>query len=195
MKKRSCLTCGLLLAGGAFLLLMGILLIGAIYYSEYRTSARLVEGLRAPAILPEAYSLSVAQQARVAESGYPESFSLLFYDEELEDGSTGSVRYEVWDYYTLDKQVIFTNGELAGEQALDVGEVTPLPTEYKPEQFLAYMSLDEVVAAAQLQSYLAIPLEQALLPEGEIFYTGGLAFGLKDDQLLYIETFIGEEGE
>jgi hypothetical protein len=166
-----------------------------IYYSEYQTSARLVEGPRGADVLPEAYSLSAAQQAQVAESGYPESFLLLFYEEELEDGSTSAVRYEVWDYYALDQQVIFTNGELAAEQALDAGEVAPLPTAYKPDQFLAYMSLDEVVAAAQLQSYLAIPLEQALLPEGEIYYAGGLAFGLKDGQLLYIETFIGEQGE
>ena len=79
--------------------------------------------------------------------------------------------------------------------ALDVGAVAPLPTSYRPEQFQAYMSLDQVVAAAQLGSYLAIPLEDELVAEGEIFYAGGLAFGLKDDQLLYIETFIGEAGE
>ena len=195
MRRKTCLACGLMVAGGTFLFLLVVLFIGMIYYSEYQTSARQVEGPRISAVLPEAYSFSSAQQAQITEAGYPESFLLLFYEEEQEDGSTGSVRYEVWEYYTLDTQVIFVNGELAGEQVLEAGEARPLPTNYRPDQFLAYMSLDEVVAAAQLQRYLVMPLEKALLPEGEIYFAGGLAFGLKENRLLYIETFIGEEGE
>jgi hypothetical protein len=195
MKKRSCVISSSLVLGGILsLLLLGVLAAGLIYYSEYQTSARLVEGPRTNASIPSRYNLTPDQQALVAESGYPESFSLLFYDEELADGSQGTIRYEVWDYYTQDKQYVFVNGELTGEQALDAGEVSSLPTGYRPEQFLAYMSLDEVVTAAQVNSYLVVPLEKSLLPGGQVYYTAGLAFGLKDNQLLYVETFIGEEG-
>lgn len=196
MKRRGWLACGgLLVAGGIFLVLVGLLLTGFIYYYEYQTSARRIDHPKISTTIPETYNLSPSQTKLVKDSGYPDSFLLMFYEEQQDDGLTGGTRYEVWEYYRLDTQYIFINGESEGEQPLEAGDVEPLPTAYKPEQFQAYMSLDEVVTAAQLQSYLAAPLEKSLLTGGEIYYAGGLAFGLKDGQLLYIETFIGEEGE
>jgi hypothetical protein len=50
------------------------------------------------------------------------------------------------------------------------------------------MSLDEIIAAAGLTSYIEIPLEKDFLEGGAMYYSNSLTFGLKDDQLLYIEA-------
>jgi hypothetical protein len=195
MKKRTCLTCSVFFVLGLLMIVVGVIAGGVIYFSEYTHSARVVEGPPLTAELPPGYQLSAEQRAQVNRAGYPDAFSLLFYGEEAADGTLTTIRYEVWDYFALDRELTFLNGKLQGQQALDVGAVNPVPTTYRPEQFRAFMSLEQVVAAAQLGSYLAIPLEEELVADGEIYVAGGLAFGLKADQLLYIETFIGEAGE
>ena len=50
------------------------------------------------------------------------------------------------------------------------------------------MSLDEVIAAAGIDSYVEIPLEKDFLEGGVSYFADSLTFGLKDNQLLYIEA-------
>ncbi len=68
----------------------------------------------------------------------------------------------------------------------DPGTLYPLP--YYPEQFSAFMSLDEVIAAAGIETYVEIPLEKEYLKDGVVYYAQSLTFGLKDNELLYIEA-------
>ena len=50
------------------------------------------------------------------------------------------------------------------------------------------MSLDEVVAAAGIDSYVEIPLEKEFLKDGVIYYANALSFGFVNDELRYIEA-------
>jgi hypothetical protein len=133
-------------------------------------------------------ALSTEQLSVRAGLGSPEAFSILFYEEELVDGSYGDVRFETWSYYTDGVEYTFINGELVGEDPIeiDVGELIPIP--YAPEQFVAYMNLDEVIASARLDTFLIVPLEKELVDGGEVYYADELTFGLKDDELLYVEA-------
>lgn len=83
----------------------------------------------------------------------------------------------------------FINGELTGEDELDISEIGKLaPMPYDPEQFRAYMSLDEVLAAAGLDTYLGIPLEKEFLKNGDLYYGESLTFGLVGGELRYLEA-------
>ena len=73
---------------------------------------------------------------------------------------------------------------------MDAGELALIP--YKPEQFTEYMTLDEVIASANLNEYLVVPLEEELVESGEVYYADQLTFGLKNNKLMYIETLVVE---
>jgi hypothetical protein len=144
-------------------------------------------------VVPESFAiskqaLSPEQLSVRAELGSPEAFSILFYEEELLDGSYGDVRFETWSYYNDGVEYTFINGELVGEDPIeiDVGELIQIP--YTPEQFVAYMNLEEVIASAKLDTFLVVPLEKELVDGGEVYYADELTFGLKDDELLYVEA-------
>ncbi|MFO7944309.1 MAG: hypothetical protein R6U51_08445 [Anaerolineales bacterium] len=130
------------------------------------------------------------------ELGPPEAFTLLFYEEETVDGSLCDVRLESWDYYSQGVGYTFINGELTGEDELDISEIGQLaPMPYDPEQFGAYMSLDEVLAEARLGTSLEIPLEKEFLKNGDLYYGESLTFGLVDGELRYLEALaLIEEG-
>lgn len=167
--------------------LTAVLLIGG--WREYKQMPKLVEGAQPAAANAAGYSMTPAQMEVFGELGSPQAFTLLFYEEQQFDGSYEDVRFETWDYYDVGVSYTFINGELAGEDLLDVeivGEIYPIP--YRPDQFSAYMSLDEVLASAGLDRYLVVPLEKELVEGGEVYYAQELTFGLKDDELLYIEA-------
>jgi hypothetical protein len=171
-----------------------VLLVGG--WREYRQMPKIVEGAQPDGVSAAGYSMSSAQMEVFGEFGPPQSFTLLFYEEELLDGSYGDVRFETWDYYNAGVSHTFINGELVGEDPLDVeivGEIYLIP--YRPDQFTAYMSLDEVLASAGLDRYLVVPLENELVDGGEVFYAEELTFGLKNNELLYIETLALEVTE
>ncbi|MGD8731724.1 MAG: hypothetical protein PVH92_07590, partial [Anaerolineales bacterium] len=171
-----------------------VLLIGG--WREYKLMPKIVEGAQPDAASVAGYSMSSAQTEIFGDIGPPQAFTLLFYEEELLDGSYGDVRFETWDYYNAGISYTFINGELAGEDPLEVeivGEIYPIP--YRPDQFHAYMSLDEVLASAGLDRYLVVPLEKELVDGGEVYYADELTFGLKNDELLYIEALALEVTE
>jgi len=137
----------------------------------------------------ETYQLSTEQSALVGELGYPESFILLFYEEEALDGSLQIVRLETWDYYSEGESYTFLNGELDSTDGLvveDPGSLAPLP--YVPEQFAANMSRDDVLAAAEIEEFIEVPLEKEFLKGGDLYYAESLAFGLVNGELRYLEA-------
>jgi len=169
----------LLLAVGLFLttgcLLQDVL--GRIGASELQTSQ------------VELYQLSAEQSALVDEIGYPESFILLFYEEEAVDGSLQVVRLETWDYFTEGEIYTFLNGKLDSSEKLDTGDLGTLaPLPYFPEQFGANMTLDDVLDAAGVEDFIEVPLEKEYLENGDLYYADALAFGLVDGELRYLEA-------
>jgi len=189
-KKRGCGIPILIGCGGLIVLslVLGVIFLYAGWLG-YQEAPRLVEGESPSASPPGLYGYSLQQEQTLAEYGSPEGFTILFYQEEAEDASLRDVRLETWSYYSLGKGVTFINGELQVEEALevqDLGELDPLP--YTPDQFTAYLSLEQVLAAAGLEGYLEVPLENEYLEDGRLFYGQALTFGLQDDELRYLEA-------
>jgi len=171
----------LLLAAGGIFLFAG--------WQGYQEAPKIIEGFQPGVHLQDPYTLSPAQTDVLISRGYPEAFTLLFYEEVAEDGSLQDIRLESWDYYSQGVGYTFINGELTGEDELDtteIGQLVPMP--YFPEQFGAYMSLDEVLAAAGLETFIEIPLEKEFLEDGDLFYGESLTFGLVAGELRYLEA-------
>lgn len=173
--------------------LIPILLGGAGIYlyagwTGYQEAPKLVEAGTTLGQLKEPYQLSSQQQDVLYARGYPEGFAILFYEEEA-SGKIQTVRLETWDYYTQGIGYTFLNGELSSETDLGDPELSTLePLAYYPEQFGAFMSLEEVLAAAGIDSYVEIPLQKEYLEGGSAYFANGLTFGLKDNELRYIEA-------
>ena len=170
-----------------------LILLGGIFlwagWQGVQEAPTLFEGSAPQGLSGVGYSLTPDQAGIQAELGPPEAFTLLFYEEETLDGSLRDVRLESWDYYSHGVGYTFINGELTGEDELDISEIGKLaPMSYDPEQFRAYMSLDEVLAAAGLDTYLEIPLEKEFLKNGDLYYGESLTFGLVGGELRYLEA-------
>ena len=169
-----------------------IIIVGAFLYAGwlgYKEAPMIVEVQESSPQLQDPYTLSSAQEEQLFTYGYPEAFTILFYEEETTSGGAAPVRLETWDYYTQGIGLTFINGELTAEDVIEidnVGSLDPLP--YYPEQFSAFMSLEEVIAAAGIDSYVEIPLEKDFLEGGVSYFANSLTFGLKNDELLYIEA-------
>lgn len=164
-----------------------VFLIGG--WQAYQQEPKIVEEIVPEALDLTSYALSGEQLSVLDHLGFPQAFAILFYEEEQMDGSFSDVRFETWSYYTSGLEYTFINGEQVAEDPLEIellGELVPIP--YRPEQFVAYMSLDEVIASAGLETYLVVPLEKELVKDGEVYYADELTFGLKNDELLYIEA-------
>ena len=178
---------------GCGCLIFFILVIAGIYlyagWLGYKESPMIVE-VQEPSIqLEDPYTLSPTQEEQFYTYGYPEAFTILFYEEETVSGKIETVRLETWDYYSQGVGLTFINGELIAEDPIDIenpGTLEPLP--YYPEQFSAFMSLEEVIAAAGLDTYVEIPLEKEFLEGGISYFAKSLTFGLKNDELMYIEA-------
>ncbi len=137
----------------------------------------------------EEYDLDQDQMDAYINFGYPEAFRILFYDEMLPGGSIEPVRLEVWTYYSQGVELTFINGKNSGEDLIeypDVGDVIPSP--YYPEQFIAYMSMDEVITAAGLDEYVVVPLEKEYLDGSEVYFGPQLSFGMQDGELRMVEV-------
>jgi hypothetical protein len=165
-------------------------------WQVYLQEPKVVEGVEAETLALTQYTLSTDQVSAIDHLGNPEGFAILFYEEEQEDGAMLDIRFETWSYYTANLEYTFINGEQVSEEPLDVellGELVQIP--YRPEQFVAYMSLEELIAAAGLETYLVVPLEKELVEGGEVYYADELTFGIKNDELLYVEALALEVGE
>lgn len=178
----------LILAGGGVYLYAGWL--------GYKEAPKIIEVQDPGGQVPGKYTLSPEQEAQLSAYGYPEAFTILFYDEETTAGTIEPVRLEAWEYYSLGFGLTFINGELVGEDPIDIpdpGALEPLP--YTPDQFTSYMSLEEVIAAAGIDSYVEIPLEKEFLEGAASYFANSLAFGLKEDELIYVEALALQSAE
>jgi hypothetical protein len=135
------------------------------------------------------YSLSPDQESSLLSHGYPESFTILFYEEETSSQGMQTVRLETWDYYTQGIGLTFINGNLVSEDPIQWDSQDPVVSPpYTPDQFSAFMTLAEVIASAGLETYIEVPLNKELMDKGTLYYGESLSFGLQNDQLVYIEA-------
>jgi hypothetical protein len=180
------------LAGILMLILGGFLGIAILllYLGRYAYRQMPLEAsVRNPTDLTgDVYALSLDQQAAVAEHGYPEAFAIVFYEELDEKSAVVTVRHEVWSYYMEGVALSFLDGQAAGEEPLDVtvDKIEPVP--YRPEQFDAFMSLDELLGSTGLLSFLIVPTEPELVLSGEVYHGDQITFGMKGGELLSVET-------
>ena len=188
-KKRGRAFLGL---GYGWLVFIIIIIVGTFLYAGwlgYKEAPMIVEVQESFPQPQDPYTLSSAQEEQLFTYGYPEAFTILFYEEETTSGGVAPVRLETWEYYTQGIGLTFINGELTAEDVIEidnVGSLDPLP--YYPEQFSAFMSLEEVIATAGIESYVEIPLDKDFLEGGVSYFANSLTFGLKNDELLYIEA-------
>jgi len=156
----------------------------------YQEEPMFVEPLALSVQLEDSYIPTKPQEEKLFSIGYPEAFTILFYEEEIPGGGIQTVRLETWDYYSLALSLTFLNGELIAEDQLEItGPVDLASLPYYPEQFIAFMDLDQVLSAGGIASYIQIPLEELYMEEGVMYFAEGLSFGLKDNELVYIESF------
>ncbi len=135
------------------------------------------------------FALSSEQEKGLSTYGEPEAFTILFYEEITSDQEIQTVRLETWDYYSQGIGLTFINGELVSEDPIEWDNQDPLiPIPYSPDQFSAFMSLDDVLAAAGIDAYIEIPLTTELLDRGNLYYADSLSFGMQDNQLVYLEA-------
>ena len=135
------------------------------------------------------YILSPEQEDNQLSYGYPEGFTILFYEEETPRQGIQTVRLETWEYYSLGFSLTFINGEMVANDPLDWDKgISVIPPPYTPDQFWAFMNLEEVIAAGGLATYIEVPLNKELMEEGTLYYADSLTFGLQEDQLVYIEA-------
>ena len=193
-KKRGWLMFG---TGCGCMLLIILIGLGFFLYAGwqgYQESPKAVEVQGKRIQFEDPYELSSAQEEQLYSSGYPEAFTILFYEEETVSGTFVPVRFEVWVYYSQGLSLTFSNGELIAEDPVvidNLGFLEPLP--YFPEQFSAFMDLEDMIAAAGIESYIEVPLEKEFIVDGVVYYSYALTFGLKDNELIYVEALaLGE---
>ena len=130
-----------------------------------------------------------------AEYGSPDAFTILYFDEPQVDGSMQATSMERWSYF--DAGVEFTVSDelvVAGDLVeLEPGSIAE-PVPYDPDQFSAYMSLDEVVAAADLEEYIGGAVDD-IVEGGELFFGDRLVWGVKDGELRYVEALALEAAD
>ena len=137
----------------------------------------------------DTYELSVAQSDLLQDKGYPEGFIILFYEEEDLNGSLSKVRQETWNYYSSDESYLFINGDLINTEGLGYLLGDRLASQpYTPDQFSAGMDLEQVLAAAGVDTFIEVPLEKEYLEDGDLYYAESLSFGLVDGELRYLEA-------
>ncbi len=175
----------LLMLVTAFVVLCIVSIFIAFGLQEINTSPLYVSNILPFDINPRTYDLSVDQKAIIGQNGYPDSFTILFYDDEF--GGT-STRLETWVYSREGMQFTFTNGKLEGSDSFVALQGRVIFSPYKPQQFSAYMSLEEVLASTKINEFLLLPLEKELVLGGESYFSDRLAFGLKDGELMYVEA-------
>ena len=155
----------------------------------FQETPKFIEVRESQPLISASYALSLEQENKLGSYGYPEAFTILFYEEETPDNGVQAVRLETWEYYSQGIELTFINGDLVSEDPLEIENLGPLASiPYSPEQFSAFMSLENVIAAAGIDTYIEVPLNKELIDEGELYFSDSLSFGLQDNQLVYIEA-------
>lgn len=195
-RRRGCwlATCFLFFVGAV---VVAVVVGGAAYFysTVERTFPKSVE-VSQPREAPSFhYTLSPAQTDALNRLGPPQAFSILFYDVVEAEGGPATVRVETWTYYDTGQSLQFYNGTLIDQAPIDRPAGAVVASPYRPEQFAAYMSLEQVLSTTGLTTYLVVPWEAELVAGGSSYYGTQLIWGLQGDRLLSVEglALIGEE--
>jgi hypothetical protein len=139
------------------------------------------------------YALSAEQQALVDQYGYPDGFTIQFYQESQPDHSQQEMRLEIWTYYQEGQEVTLLNGQVIEQSEIEPLSSTLTPMPYRPEQFTASMDADSALRAVGLQDYIQVPLETDDISGKTLFFGQQITFGFQEGDLLYVEGFSLEE--
>jgi hypothetical protein len=134
------------------------------------------------------YTLSQPQQQTVDQLGYPDAFTIYFYQAHLEAGSDQGSRFETWSYYEEGLMFTFMDGEQVSQVTIPVLPDKFLPLPYQPEQFSTFMSLDRLKISTGIKEYVIQPIEPEIVQGAQVMYAEQLAFGMKYDRLVYVEA-------
>jgi len=134
------------------------------------------------------YTLSAEQQQLVGEIGYPESFTLLFYQDLDEQDRVYDIRFECWHYGAGGRDIVFVNGEKISDEPAEAPEYALVAAPYRPEQFSASMRLKDVLASTGILEYVRAAADPALVASGDAYFTSQLTFGMKAGRLMAVET-------
>ncbi len=139
------------------------------------------------------YTLSATQQAHVDKYGYPDRFTIFFFDEMLPDGEMYSMRHESWYYDARGYEIVFRNGDNFTERSGAPIEIEGLGrTVYSPEGFTVEMDLDALLNLRGETGFFVQNIDDSLIA-GELVFIQGLAAGFEDGHLSYVETLpLGE---
>ncbi len=149
-----------------------------------------------PADLPTA-SLSPVQVETLQNQGYPDRFVIHFATQIRSDGQTGPLRQETWYYDPAGEEIVFQNGEIFFQKSGQPVSATGLGrTAYRPEMFIAGMTLDMVLAASGQDGFYAETINNGIIENGQLIFVQGLAAGFQEDRLQYIESLpLGAAGQ
>jgi hypothetical protein len=136
------------------------------------------------------YTLSIDQQKTIEELGYPDAFTIYFYQNNPGAGYDQGIRFESWTYYKKKLMLTFQDGEPTSQETIDSALDNILPVPYRPEQFATFMSLNRLIKSTGIQQYLILPLEPEIVRDGQVFYADQLTFGMKNDRLMFVETLV-----
>lgn len=140
----------------------------------------------------EPVALSEKQQKLVADFGPPDTFVLVMSTETV-DGQPRPLRQETWFYYDLRTSFSFVNGKFAGSKEIDAlpdGQVYP---KWKPENFAADMTLEQVKQLLGEVKGATLPAQQLELNDkdlegAEFCFAGQVAMAFMDGRLCYVIT-------
>ena len=169
---------------------VAVIILGKIGYDEFLKTPRLTS-VFAHQEQTTTYQLSPDQKGYVDKNGYPAAFSILFYQEQEAGGQVEEVRDETWYYFNPDIKVTFVNGKFSASEASEL-QGGSAGWYYRPEMFTAYMRPEQVAEAVGFREWLIMPVEENLVVGATVYYANGLTFGVKNDNLIYIEMLAGE---
>ncbi|MCX6790921.1 MAG: hypothetical protein NTV62_01860, partial [Candidatus Gribaldobacteria bacterium] len=129
-----------------------------------------------------------AQAQTLDALGYPEHFAIEYLPLFREQG-VAFIRHEVWYYPLLGKKVVFSGGNIAYTDRLDVALVPGNKTVLKPEDFDYSMTIEEVNKALSSNGEQIDFLPGVSDEEGIQMYIAKNAFYMfEDSSLVYFQT-------
>jgi pSer/pThr/pTyr-binding forkhead associated (FHA) protein len=175
----------------AVILLFAIfaIVLGAVGFRNYQTLPRVFEGISQRQLNSQLPGLSTDQINLLQQMGrYPDAFVILFYEELSTGNNSMTIRQETWSYFPENQEYSFFNGDQTSVAVIGQPVSNLHSPAYRPEFFTAFMSLNDVIAVTKIDRYALIPMESELVPGAELYYADQLIFGLKEGQLLYVES-------
>jgi len=131
------------------------------------------------------YILSDDQKNIINTYGYPTGFTILYV------GENGMDRQETW-YYSKEGLVIdYFNGiKLSKAYDNSLKDFNVEPTYNYPEDFVRGMTPGTALSQADSNSFMIVPVEDAIVNEGTLYYGEGIILGFDETGLSYVETVL-----